>query len=483
MATRSGSTSWRAPDRRPALVLLGLLALVAVTGGASRGDVQSLIVLRPLAILALGFALAGVTRDQLRSARVPLVLLFLLFLWCGLQLLPLPPSVWTDLPGREMFAHVYDTLGVPAGWRPVSLYPTLTMNSFLSLMVPLAALLLALRLPAEQRPLVLKALILIGAASAVLGLFQILGAPGNRLYLYRVTNITSPVGLFSNRNHQAVFLACLFPLMSAYLLLPRRKDVNHMVRLSACGGFAVFLVPLLIATGSRAGAAAMVLSLVLTAWLLPPIAARRVALGGRTVDIRLLAVIALVLLVGALWFFSARTEALTRLSEESVSDNLRFATIDTSRMMIERFFPVGSGFGTFANVYQIFEPPRLVSENYLNHAHDDILEIILEGGVFAAAILLATIVALAVGVVRVARRPLVANATDLYARVGAIVLVLFLFASVFDYPVRVPLVATLCAVMAVWLFQGAKPSAGGLRSSVRLAETDARLHPKDSFKR
>ena len=424
-AARHGSAPWLASARRSTLVLLAFLALVALTGGASRADVQSLVILRPLAVLALGFAVAGITREHFRVAPAPLILLVLLVAWVALQLVPLPPSIWTGLPGRTMFAEVYGRIGLPVGWQPISLYPTLTTNSFLALLVPLAALLLALRLPSEDRATVLKALILVGVVSAMLGLFQILGAPGNPLYLYRVTNITSPVGLFSNRNHQAVFLASLIPMMSAYLLLPRKKESNRAVRLAACGSFAVFLVPLMMATGSRAGAGAMVLSLILTAWLLPPIAQRRIAIGKRAIDIRLLVVVGLALLVVGLWLFSARTEALTRLGEESVSDNLRFATIETSRMMIGRFFPFGSGFGTFADVYQIFEPPQLVGENYLNHAHDDVLEVLLEGGAVAAALLIAALVALAVGFLRVARRPLGTNPPDLYARVAAIVLVLF----------------------------------------------------------
>lgn len=472
-ASQRRTTPWLGSERQSTLVLLAFLALVALTGGASRGDVQSLILLRPLAVLALGFAVAGIARDDLRSARTPLILLVLLIVSVALQLVPLPPAVWAGLPGRAMFADVYGRLGLPVGWQPISLYPTLTMNSFLSLLVPFAALLLALRLPPGDRPVVLKALILIGVGSALLGLFQILGAPGNPLYLYRVTNIAHPVGLFSNRNHQAVFLASLLPVMSAYLLLPRKKETNQAVRIAACGGFAVFLVPLMMATGSRAGAGAMVLSLILTAWLLPPVARRQIAIGRRTIDLRLVAVLGLVLLVVALWLFSGRTESLTRLGEESVSDDLRFQTFETSRLMVERFFPFGSGFGTFADVYQIFEPVQLVGENYFNHAHNDILEVLLEGGAVAAALLVAAVVALAVEFLRIARRPLVSNAQDLYARVAAIVLVLFLFASAFDYPLRVPLVATLCAIMAVWLFQGSR--SGARHSSSAPAERRSRL--------
>lgn len=457
-AARSGSAGWLAAERRPTVVLLAFLVAIALLGGASRADVQSLVVMRPLAVLALGFAVWRLPLPDLRTARVPLALLLALIVWCALQLVPLPPHWWSALSGRGMFAAVYDRLSVTRPWHPISLYPALTLNSLLALLVPLAALLLAAGQPGDQRPLLLKALILTGVMSALLGLFQILGPAGGPLYLYRVTNITSPVGLFSNRNHQAVFLAALIPLMSCYLLLPRPKGANQTLRLAACIGVAVFLLPLLIATGSRAGAIAMVLSVVLTAWLLPPVTSRSVPIGPLRVDTRLLAVIVVIMLVAALWFSSARTETFSRLAEQSLSNDLRFQTAGTSQQMIERFFPWGSGFGTFADVYQIFEPTHLMSESYLNHAHNDLLEVLLEGGLPAAALLLITIGLLVVRVWRVVRLPLTAGQGGIYERTAAIVLTLFLFASVFDYPARVPLIASLCAIMTIWLWQPAPAS-------------------------
>src|ERR1700684_2315511 len=50
--------------------------------------------------------------------------------------------------------------------------------------------------------------------------------------------------------------------------------------------------------------------------------------------------------------------------------------------------PFGAGMGTFVPVYAMFEKPQdLFSHAYINHAHDDILELWLETGVFGMALM------------------------------------------------------------------------------------------------
>ena len=47
--------------------------------------------------------------------------------------------------------------------------------------------------------------------------------------------------------------------------------------------------------------------------------------------------------------------------------------------------PIGSGLGTFVPVYAMFEKPQDASPAYVNHAHNDILEVSLETGVLGLA--------------------------------------------------------------------------------------------------
>src|SRR3546814_6402182 len=73
------------------------------------------------------------------------------------------------------------------------------------------ALLLAAQMTTDEYPPLITAVVVIACASAVLGLLQILSGPSSPAYLYRIANNDSMVGLFSNRNHHAIFLACTIP--------------------------------------------------------------------------------------------------------------------------------------------------------------------------------------------------------------------------------------------------------------------------------
>ena len=49
--------------------------------------------------------------------------------------------------------------------------------------------------------------------------------------------------------------------------------------------------------------------------------------------------------------------------------------------------PIGSGLGTFVPVYAMFEKPEDASPTYVNHAHNDILEVWLETGVLGLVLM------------------------------------------------------------------------------------------------
>ena len=182
------------------------LGVVAFVGGSSSPEAVQLAVLRPFAALMLIPALYYLNLAQLRDARILLVLLSSLALWMALQLVPLPPAIWQSLPGREAIVALDNAAGLGDMWRPLSFVPTRGWNSLASLVVPGAALLLALATGAKPRDL----LILIGGLGvfdALLGLLQTITGRDSVLYLYAITNRGSPVGIFANENHSAVFSA------------------------------------------------------------------------------------------------------------------------------------------------------------------------------------------------------------------------------------------------------------------------------------
>ena len=80
----------------------------------------------------LGFSRCCVARGRVPTMpRTLAVVLAALFVLPLLQLIPLPPSVWTRLPGRAPFAATYEQLGLALPYLPISLKPQATWISVL----------------------------------------------------------------------------------------------------------------------------------------------------------------------------------------------------------------------------------------------------------------------------------------------------------------------------------------------------------------
>ena len=86
--------------------LILLATVVALLGGSSRPDAVQIAVLRPLVALILIPALYYLSLRQLREAKSLVWLLGLLAAWMTLQIVPLPPSVWQTLPGRDLVTNL-----------------------------------------------------------------------------------------------------------------------------------------------------------------------------------------------------------------------------------------------------------------------------------------------------------------------------------------------------------------------------------------
>jgi O-antigen ligase len=157
--------------------------------------------------------------------------------------------------------------------------------------------------------------------------------------------------------------------------------------------------------------------------------------------------------LGIAAILSGRAVAVDRflggLANAELDQRLRVAP--TILRIIEDFFPFGSGFGTFDPVFRIYEPESNLIPRFLNHAHNDLFELAMTGGLLA-------ILALAIFVLLVFRRsvlaffPLRNRNPDLFARLGAIMIWILLLASVVDYPLRTPFMATVFVIACGWLF-------------------------------
>jgi O-antigen ligase len=447
---RGSTASHRHGSHTAAYLLWAFLVLALLTGGGSRPDVMSHVILRPVAVVLGVYAVWTLDREsflQVRAVAVGLIALAGIML---IQLIPLPPLLWTSLPGRELAEAGAQILGIEQPWRPISLSPARTWNSFVSLLPPMCALLLFARSSNLRRPGVLIVLLVCIGASAVLGIAQRAGAEDGPLYLYRITNAGSAVGFFANRNHQAAMLAVMVPMLAAFVSLGAGRNEHGHNRKWIAFGVGLALVPLLLATGSRAGLVLFVIAIAASVLLLWSTghgerARRRISL--RMVLLLALAGVGLAVVT----YMFAQAEALSRLSAHSVTDDLRVRLLPTYLTMVRDSFPVGFGFGSFDAVFRAYEPVAGMGAAYLNHAHNDIVEVIIDGGLPAAILLLVFAIWFLARSVAVWRQRNGDPAQIVFGRLGSVVIALLVLASLTDYPLRVPFVMIVFVLAAAWL--------------------------------
>ena len=439
-------------DRAPFIALCLFLVLALLTGGGSRPDVLSHIILRPAAVLFGAAAmLMMVDYRQLRAVRVPLFLLGALAAVMIVQLIPLPPSVWTALPGRELTTEAAGVFGIEQPWRPISLTPARTWNSLVSLFPPAAALLLYAALRPDYRARILPVLLLLIVASAVLGLAQRVGAPGGPLYLYRITNEGYAVGFFANRNHQAVMLACALPMLAVYASQPAGSALSSRVRLGTAAAAGIFLIPLILATGSRAGLAAGLIGLLAAGLLFRrsgrPSSGRSAV---RAIKPGLVIVGIAAILVFVTVFFG-QADALYRMTLSGLANDPRATSFATSAELARTSFPIGTGFGSFDSVYRAVEPMDSLALSYLNHAHNDLLQLVIEAGAVGLLLLAAFLLWVGRRAFAAWRAPVRGSNSVMLARLASVIVAILLLASLADYPLRTPFVMIVFALSLAWL--------------------------------
>lgn len=374
------------------------------------------------------------------SARWGLALLTAIFILLFAQLLPLPPSVWTHLPGRQIIASTYADAGINLPWLSVSLDPAATWSGLLALL-PAAAVFLAMLASARPINRMLVGLLLAFAfVSVAIDLLQAMDGPESPLRFYAITNPDRAVGFFANANHNAAFLYCAIPFAAAWAIeIARGDSKNRTLGLSILYALIVAIMIGLALTQSRAGLAlgfVAGLSAILLAWR------RASARSSRRLVLLVLVANVLAFLVAFQFGFVA---ILQRVESGSVIEDIRWSVASITFRGAIANLPFGTGFGTFVPIYEMFAPLELLRFHYVNHAHNDWLELLLVGGIPAVLLVLGFFlwfIPTTVAVWRKDRRSLDFS----LARAASIGLVLVLLHSVVDYPLRTLAISTLFAI-------------------------------------
>lgn len=425
-----------------------LLALVAVLfGGASRTDVVAPLLVR---LTALGMIVwIAWTRIPQAGAASRFVWVFwaALFALPLIQLIPLPWSVWTALPGREMATQIYTVIGEQP-WQPISLTPDRTLNALFALIPPFAAFLLGIRLDDAGRDRLLLLICLLAVSSAVIGLLQLAGGPGNGFYFYAITNADASVGWFSNANHNALMICGGVSLIFYWIaghVKPRAPLPGGKIWFGAVG--LLCLLVSLPGTSSRAG---MLLSVFAVAAGLALLPFERLGIARRTLWTRIAPVVAIVG-AGIAWFTFAdvfRDEGLGGLFEDGRARNVG-DFLDIARV----YLPLGSGLGSFDPIYRIFENVESIELYYLNNAHNEPAQFLIEAGAGGIILLAAFLGWWARTSWSIWRTPRLDGRQTRQARVATAITAMLILHSLVDYPLRtgsLSVVFAFCiAIMAV----------------------------------
>lgn len=423
-------------------IAAGFLILCLMLGGASAAGAFANGILQVASVLILVLHAWSRGAPPLAAAGRWPVFLFLGFaIVAGAHLIPLPPSVWTALPGREIVVRSVALLGLRAGTMPASLDPGATFASMLWLLPPAAMFLVATRLTRDERSNVAKVLLVMAVANITLGALQLFGGNDSPLRFYAVTNANRAVGFFSNANHVATLLLSSLPFAVLFVAraIKSRKEGAREGRAFIYAAVGLFIAIGIAINGSLAGYALLIPVVVASLVLFAK--ATKARPGVKTLG---LGVVAVAFFVGA--------SLLGPLSKDRFAAKLdvgsttgRNISIPTTLAAARDFFPVGSGLGTFRDVYRTYEPKKDVSFIYVNHAHNDHAEVALELGLPGLLFIWGFVVWWLTRSFAVWRGDF--NGAGL-ARAGSIVVGIVIAHSIVDYPIRTSAIAAVVALAA-----------------------------------
>jgi O-antigen ligase len=372
----------------PLLLLLCFAPLAF--GSTETWSVAAAELLAALAVLA-HFRPCAARRADLQPVPGLLPLLFLL-LWLLAQCLPLPPALVQALSPQTaaVWQPVLDLL--PANtWVPLSLNPQATLTEGLRLGSYVLVYILAAQLLCSGRRLAvfLSSVAGLTLCIAIATMLQRAFAPESLFWLRPVRSGLGSFGPWVYRNHYAGFIVMTCPLLLAACLLHCPKGDGEeetlrerLLRLFSGSGLhllfgfgAMAAVASVLLSQSRGGILSLTVSLLVFVLLLAWRMRER-----RLLALPLLALTGGLLLAGSQFDWNAllgRFQFAIDPAGGGLRDDRLLIWKDTFRIIAD--FPLtGTGFGSFAAVFPGYK--TLADELFYDHAHNDVLELLAEGG-------------------------------------------------------------------------------------------------------
>ncbi|MEN1925789.1 O-antigen ligase family protein [Luteimonas qiangzhengi] len=446
----------RTPRRAPEInsrinfaAAAALLLIALFSGGSSQESGIGVVVLQLASLAGIAWLAAQHLRGQIAPWPWPwpwTALAAALLAIPLLQLIPLPTAFASMGEGRALLQADLAAAGA-AGASRASLDPTATRLALHALLPALAVFGLVLALPAHMHRRLAWCIAGLAMASLLLGILQ-LGSPQESPLNPYPQWRPAMNGFFANPNHQATLLVVAAVLAAGWLFhrSPSAQQatpsggrgVVGMVAAAAVVMLAIGALPL---TGSRAGVIIFILALAAVVasqgWRLRGRRPRQLLVAGSA------AVAGLGVLAAMRWM---RVDAAQELRQP-----LRQATLEIAGAHA----PLGSGAGTFVPVFEQATSGELLMANYVNHAHNEYAQWLLEAGVLALPAMALAAVALLLAARALLRLPPPARMPGLCALMALLAIAAH---SVVDYPLRTPALLAIAAALAGLLAATARQS-------------------------
>ncbi|MCI5118043.1 MAG: hypothetical protein D3913_08800 [Candidatus Electrothrix sp. LOE1_4_5] len=321
--------------------------------------------------------------------------LLLLLAWMFLQVIPLPIFLVRSISPATFHAY-QPVLGVgefvsPDHWIPLTVHRKATLFEALRVSSCVLFYLLTIQLLTSYKRFMVtvKAISGLALCIAVLAIIQRMSAPDTLFWFRPLSGGKTAFGPWVYKNHYAGFMVLLCPLVLAQFLL-YRPSLDHLATVrekilsffSAKGatthllmGFGtVILLASVFLTQSRGGILSIISSLLFFFLL---IFQRK----GRVDKLPLMLIITgLLVIVG--WYswepIWERFHDIINRETGGIKDDRLLIWADCLRIIKD--FPVtGTGFGTFVDIFPSY---KTIPDNLLyEHAHNDVIEVLTDGGV------------------------------------------------------------------------------------------------------
>ncbi len=268
-------------------------------------------------------------------------------------------------------------------------------------------------------------------SQAVLLLYMLAGLLVNLLFSFfqfssstfaqamQILPYNANAGFFENENHLSALVYLSVPFI---IVLSKRIGIRFLEV-----PILVSLLSFQFVIGSRAGLALIVMSILLSYAVFTP--RRRLALSLTAVAGTAGAILAWRYVPD--WWTSGGPLSRSVFSERALQ-----AAFDN--------FPGGIGFGNFQLIYPSYESASIIVSKYVNHAHNDFLELFLEGSLLA-------VILIAVYYLLLARKCIFGDLSDMQK--AAVIGVIFVsIHSTVDYPLRTLALGVIFAVLNAVIF-------------------------------